>query len=378
MKQTNKRNFEKLNVALVDDFLTTDGGAQKVLRVLHEMWPNAPVYTTVYNPERFTPPLDGWDIRTSFVDRLPGKNALEQQYKLFYPLAVERLDLSSYDLVISSTYAGYSKAVITPPECLHISYVQTVPRFLWGYRTSRHDRLGWLYRSVILPPLEHYWRIWDRQTSVRPDVLAANSKNIARRIRKFYRRDCEVLYPPADIDALLKLSVPKEDYFIYFGRLEKYKCIDMAIRSVFKAKQKLIIVGTGSHELYLKDLVSELHAEKYVTFLGWLSGGELRKRIAQAKGFIFPGPDEDFGLVMVEALAAGTPVIAFNMGGAAEIVEHSVTGILIDSFSQELLDRSVAEFNLSTFSMEACRDRAKFFSTDVFKKRILSLIEANL
>mgnify|MGYP007112109562 CR=1 FL=1 len=124
MKQTNKRNFEKLNVALVDDFLTTDGGAQKVLRVLHEMWPNAPVYTTVYNPERFTPPLDGWDIRTSFVDRLPGKNALEQQYKLFYPLAVERLDLSSYDLVISSTYAGYSKAVITP--CL--LYTSPSPR----------------------------------------------------------------------------------------------------------------------------------------------------------------------------------------------------------------------------------------------------------
>ena len=375
-----EKKGRRLKVALVDEFLTVDGGAQRVLKVLHDMWTEAPVYTMNYFPERFNPALTDWDIRTSWVSKLPFSRGLEQQYKLFYPFAVEMFDFSDYDLVISITYAGYSKAIIVPPDCLHISYVQTVPRYLWGYRTSAHERVGWLYKKIILPPLEHYWRIWDRQSSVRPNVLLANSHNIARRIEKAYRRESTVLYPPADISDLLSTRRKGEssDYFIYFGRLEKYKCVDMAIRACVSAKRKLKIVGRGLCERELKRLVAQLGAEGLVEFTGWISDEARNSAIASARAFIFPGPDEDFGLVMVEALAAGVPVVAFSRGGAAEIIDSSRIGVLVDDFSQIELDCAVASFDPKMYSSEACRKRAQDFSVDVFKRNLLRIVDLSV
>lgn len=366
--------LKKLRVALVDDILTVDGGAQRILRVLHDMWPEAPVYCNTYFPERFNPPLDGWDIRKTWVSRLPFNRMFEQQYKLFYPSAFEMLDFSQFDLVLSMTYAGYSKGIIVPPNCVHICYVMTVPRYLWGYRTSIHERVGGLYKGLILPILEHYWRIWDRQSAMRPKALMANSQNIARRIQKHWQRDSFVLYPPANIETLLKKQPKKEDHFIYFGRLEKYKCVDMAIRSCVNASEKLKIVGTGSYEKELKDLVAELGADRLVEFSGWKRGEPLEEEIARAKGFIFPGPDEDFGLVMVESLAAGTPVIAFDAGGAAEIVEDGRTGTLVKEFSQQALDKAVRNYSASDFDQNTCRERSKQFSVDVFKEKLLTFL----
>ena len=378
MKRPVEKKLKDMKVALVDDFMTVDGGAQKVMRVLHDMWPEAPVYTVTYFPEKFDPPLEDWDIRTSFVSKFPFSRKLEQQYKLFYQQAVETFDMSGYDLVISNTYAGYSKGVIVDPGALNISYIHTVPRFLWGYRTSRHERVNWLYRKLILPPLEHYWRIWDRQTSVRPDVLMSNSRNIASRVQKAYRRNSEVLYPPVEISELLKLEPKKEDYFIYFGRLEKYKCVDMAIRACVAAGEKLTIVGTGVYEGELKKLVTSLDGNDMVTFTGWVSDEERNRLIAGAKAFVFPGPDEDFGIVLVESLAAGTPVIAFDAGGAGEILENGKTGVLLEEFDQELFGKAVAEFDPSSYSVDDCRERATEFDVPVFKKRLTQLIEKHL
>lgn len=372
--KSKKRFPENLKVALVDDFLTVDGGAQKVLRVLHDMWPEAPVFTVTYFPEKFNPRLEGWDIRTSFVSKFPFSRKLEQQYKLFYPQAVEMLDLSGFDLVISNTYAGYAKAVIVDPDCLHISYVHTVPRFLWGYRTSRHEQVGLLYKKIILPPLEHYWRIWDRQTSVRPDVLMANSKNIAERVWKCYRRDSEVMYPPVEIDALLEVKRIPGDHFIYFGRLEKYKCVDMAIRACVAAGAKLKIVGTGNYEGELKELAASLDENGLVEFVGWVTDQERNNLIAAAKAFIFPGPDEDFGIVLVESFAAGTPVIAFDSGGAGEILADEKTGVLLSVFDQKALDTAVAEFDAKKYDPEVCRNRAKEFDVHVFRQQLKKLI----
>lgn len=364
-----------LKVALVDDFLTVDGGAQKVLRVLHDMWRNPPVYALTYFPERFDPPLKGWDIRTSWVSKLPFSRELEQQYKIFYPSAIESLEISGFDLVISSTYAGYSKAVILPPETMHISWVHTVPRFLWGYRTSTHEQVNWIYKNVILPPLEHYWRIWDRQTSLRPDYFMANSQNIANRVKKFYRRDAKVLYPPVQIENLLKEKPDSGNYYIYFGRLEKYKCVDMAIRACVAAKEKLRIIGSGGYEEELKKLVIDLRGSNYVEFLGWMApGAKMNREIARAKAFVFPGPDEDFGMVMVESLAAGTPVIAFDAGGAGEILENGKTGVLLGEFSQELLNQAVRNFDPSLYDPETCREQSRRFGEGAFRENLTKLI----
>lgn len=363
-----------LKVALVDDFLTTDGGAQRVLRIFHQMWPDAPVYAAVYFPEKFTPPLTGWDIRTSWVSRLPFQRALEQQYKLFYPAAVESYDLSEYDLVISSTYAGYAKGVMVSPNAVHLSYVHTVPRFLWGYRTSQHERVNWLYKNVILPPLEHYWRMWDRATSMRPDAIAVNSHNIARRVWKFYRRKSEVIHPPVDVGPLLSLQKKRGDYFIYFGRLEKYKCVDMAIRACAVTRKKLVIVGTGSEENSLKQLVVDLRATQFIEFVGWKISPEKDTLVSSARAFIFPGPDEDFGMVLVESLAAGTPVIAFDRGGAKEILNSPKYGHVISEFSQEALDRAVQTFDPDLYPENACRARAKEFSEEIFVDKMTRFV----
>lgn len=366
--------LENLKVALVEDTLSVDGGSQKVLRVLHEMWPQAPIYTGLYFPEKFRPPLSGCDIKTGWVSKLPWTRTFEQQYKMFQPLAFEMFDFSGYDLIVSQTYAGYSKGIITPPDCLHVCYVDTVPRFLWGYRTSTHESINPLYKQVILPPIEHFWRMWDRQSSLRPDALLANSNTIARRVKKHWKREAKTIYPPVDIEKLLTLKEKKRDQFIYFGRLEKYKCVDMAINACVANSFKLIIVGTGAYEDELKKRVSEINGEALITFTGWISDDDRDKAIAESKAFVFPGPDEDFGLVMVEALAAGTPVIAFNRGGAAEIVEDGVSGVLVNEFSQDALDKAVKKFDQSHFSSEKCRERSKLFSVEVFKNSFLNYV----
>lgn len=372
-----ERNFEGIKVALVNDILSVDGGSQRVLRVLHDMFPEAPVYTSLYLPEKFHPPLDGWDIRMSAASRLPFSKGLEQQYKMLQPFAFELFDFSEYDLVISQTYAGFSKGIIVPPECTHVCYVETVPRFLWGYRTATHDRLPGIYKNFILPPIEHFWRIWDRQSAQRPDVLLANSQNTARRVKKHWRREAKVIYPPADVKKLLGMPGTKEkklDQFMYFGRLEKYKCVDMAIRACVAASKRLVVVGTGTYETELQALVKRLEAEKLISFTGWIERDKLDKVIAQSESFIFPGVDEDFGLVMVEALAAGTPVIAFNAGGSAEIVENGVSGVLVDEISQTALNAAVKNFNREVFDPEKCRERAKLFSEEMFRTKLLSFL----
>ncbi len=369
-----EEKVKNLKVALVDDYLTVDGGAQRVLRVLHEIWPQAVVHAVTYFPEKFDPPLKDWDIRTSFVSKFPFSRRLEQQYKLFYPMAVETFDFTGYDLVFSMTSAGYAKAAIVPPDCISLCYINTVPRFLWGYRTSRHEQVGWLYKKIILPPLEHYWRIWDRQTAQRPDALMSNSENIAKRVQKAYRRESEVIYPPVEISKLLNQKSEKGDYFIYFGRLEKYKCVEMAIRACVNTSEKLRIVGSGSSENELKKVVKDLNADTLITFTGWVSDEKRNEEIAGAKAFIFPGPDEDFGIVLIEALAAGIPVIAFDSGGAGEIIEDGKTGILLKNFDQNVLNEVVKNFKSESISADACRERAKDFDVDIFKERIVKFV----
>lgn len=374
----NVEKVKNLKVALVHDFMTVQGGAEKVLSVMHEIWPNAPVYTVTYFPDKFVPRLDDWDIRTSFVSKLPFRKLLEHQYKLFYQMAVESFDFNGYDLVISSTFAGYAKGIIVPPETVHFSYIDTVPRYLWGLKTSTHDRLGFIYKKIILPPLENLWRIWDRQTAERPDFLISNSKTVAERVRKFYRKESEVIYPPVEINDLLREKPQSEDYFVYFGRLEAYKNVDMAIKACVEANQKLKIIGDGNSRDELEKLVSDLNANQQIEFMGRAPDDVRNSIVAKAKAFIFPCSDEDFGIVPVESMAAGTPVIAFNSGGVTETVVDGKTGVLISDFSLKALTKTVERFDPSKFDPNVCRARAQKFSKKSFVENLLSFISRNI
>lgn len=358
--------------------MTVDGGADQVLRSLHEIWPKAPVFTITYFPERYNPnPYGDWDIRTSFVAKLPFSRPLEDHYKLFYQMAVEKFDLRGYDLVISSTWAGYAKGVLVPPEAKHVCYIDTVPRFLWGLTTAKHDRLNFVYRKIILPPLENIWRIWDKQTAARPDAMLADSKTVAERIKKFYRRDATVIYPPVDVSQMSKISSDpdtKDPYFLYFGRLEQYKRVDMAIEACAKAKVKLKIIGSGNYKTQLNELVEKLGVGDRVEFLGRLPDDKRNEVISKALAVIFPCPDEDFGIVPVEAMAAGKPVIAFNSGGVSESVINGKTGVLLDEFSVEALAKAIGTFDHTKYKPQACKDRAKEFDKEKFKSAILKFV----
>ncbi len=370
----NKNEIGNLKVALVEDFSTTLGGTHRVLEAFHEIWTNAPIYTGVYFPERFDPPLEGRDFRESFVAKLPWGRKLQSQYLIFYQMAFERFDFSEYDLVISSTWAGYAKGVITPPDVKHFSYVHTPPRYLWGLPTSKHDSLPAIYRKIILPPLEHFWRIWDRQTAFRPDRLIANSKNIQKRIRKFYDRDSDVIYPPVESEDFSKAKTKSKDYFIYFGRLETYKRVDLAIKACAAAGEKLKIVGAGREKPVLEDLAQKLGAGDEIEFLGFQSDENLRKLVAEAKAFLFPCPTEDFGIVPVESMGAGTPVIAFNSGGVKETVIDGKTGVLVDEVSAESYTEAVKNFDPEKYLVKDCKERASEFSKERFKQNFLNYI----
>jgi glycosyltransferase involved in cell wall biosynthesis len=365
-KDKNSKKIEKgIKVAIVHDFLTTDGGAEKVLRAFHEIWPQAPVFTVTYSPEKFNPPLDGWDIRSSFVARLPFRKVFEDQYKLFYQLAAEKFDLHDFDLVISSTWAGYAKGVLVAPGSKHFCYVHTVPRFLWGFTTAKHGRLNFFWK-LIMPPLEHFWRIWDRQTVERPDEMIANSREVASRIRKFYRREAHVIYPPVETILYNKVTPESGKYFLYFGRLEAYKRVDIAIEACAKAGVQLKIVGTGSGEKELKKIAETYEGKAEVEFLGRVDDEGLVKLVGACKAVLVPCPDEDFGITPVEAMAAGKPVIAFDSGGVRESVVDGETGVLVKEFGVDQYAEAIRKFRAESFDPEKCRERAQLFSKQVF------------
>ncbi len=376
----NQNDVKNLKVAIVHDFMTVDGGADQVLRALHEIWPSAPVFTITYFPEKYIPnPYGNWDIRTSFVSKLPFNRKFEDQYKLFYQFAVERFNLSDYDLVISSTWAGYAKGVVVGPNAKHFSYIDTVPRFLWGLTTAKHNSLN-IFWKMVLYPLESIWRIWDKKTADRPDKLIADSKTVADRIKKFYRRDATVIYPPVDVTQMEEIipdSKANEEYFLYFGRLEEYKRVDIAIHACVKASKKLKIIGNGNYRKQLENLVAELGAEGNVEFLGRLPDKERNQVIANCRAILSPCPDEDFGIVPVEAMAAGKPVIAFNSGGVSETVIDGKTGILVKDFSVDAYADAIKKFETKKYSSAACKNRAKSFDKEVFKNNIIKFVVEN-
>ena len=361
-----------MKVALVHDYLNQMGGAERVVIALHEMFPNAPIYTSIYDPARVDPAFQKMDIRTSFMQKLPMVTKHHQPYLPLYPFAMETLDLRGYDLVLSSSSA-FGKGVITRPETMHICYCHTPMRWCWNYEEYiEREHLGKVART-ILPFLITKLRTWDQISAMRVDHFIANSPIVADRIRKYYRREAIYIPPPVDANRFVfDPTTEAENYFLILSRLVPYKRIDLAIEACNQLQLPLVIIGDGRDLPRLKRL-----AGPTIRFLGKLPDQEVLHYYSHCRAFIFPG-EEDFGITPLEAQASGRPVIAYGAGGALATIVDGVTGIFFHKQTVESLTAALASFNERTFNPVVIRNHALEFDTPRFRRRILQFIEAKM
>jgi len=351
-----------MNIAIVHDYLNQYGGAERVLEKLHELFPEAPIYTSIYNPRAMPDEYRRWDIRTSFMQRLPGVARHHQIYLPFYPLAFESFDLGQYDVVLSNSSA-WSKGVITPPSTLHLCYCLTPMRWVWGYREYiQRERFGRPIRA-LLPLLMNWLRLWDRVTADGVDHFATISRTVAARVRKYYRRESEVIYPPVETGSF-QPSDTREDYFLVVSRLIPYKRIDIVVEAFNRLGLPLVIIGDGRDRAAL-----QARAKGNIAFLGKVPDAEVRRYYSRCQAFLFPG-EEDFGITPVEAQAAGRPVIAYAGGGALDSILDGVTGRLFYPQTADALAEVVASFNPDDFDPTAIRRNAERFDTAHFQQSL--------
>jgi glycosyltransferase involved in cell wall biosynthesis len=355
-----------MKIALVHDYLSQDGGAERVLRALHEIYPQAPIFVLFHDPNKINY-LDTEKIKTSFLNHLPFVNQIFQWYLPLMPLATERHQLQGYDLVISSS-SGFAKGVITSPSTLHIAYCHTPPRFLWGDGNNylsdlKNNRLV----KILLAVLTHRLRQWDQLSTQRVDHFIANSNTVRRRINKYYRRDSQIIFPPVDVDRF-KIENRSGNYYVAGGRLVPYKRLDLVVKVFNRLGWALKIFGTGSEFQRLKKL-----AKTNIEFYGKISEEEKAQLLSQATAFIHP-QKEDFGITPLEAMAAGVPVIAFSEGGATETVINHETGVFFEKQTWESLLHTILNFQPNNFNSAKIRAHAQNFSAERFKADIQKFV----
>ena len=361
-----------MKVALVHDYLNQMGGAERVVLALHELFPDAPLYTSIYDPQRVDAAFRSIDIRTTFMQKLPLVKKHHQPFLPLYPFAMERLDLRGYDLVLSSSSA-FGKGVITRPGTMHICYCHTPMRWCWNYdEYVEREHLGKLTRSV-LPFFITNLRVWDQTTSMRVDHFIANSPVVAERIQKYYRRDAVVIPPPIEASRFhFDPTTQPEDYFLIVSRFMPYKRIDLAIKACNRLNLPLFISGSGRDEQRLRKLTGPT-----IRFLGRLSDEEVLDYYARCRALILPG-EEDFGITPLEAQASGRPVIAYGAGGALASVIDGVTGVFFHEQTAASLAATLAAFDETRFDPQAIHNHALEFDKPRFHRRILQFIEAKM
>jgi len=359
-----------MKVALVHDWMNQIGGAEDVLETLVDLFPKAPIYTSLYAPDRMPSHWQNWDIRTNFIDKLPFSHRKQQLYFPFYPFSFEQHDLRGYDLVISNK-SGFCHGVITGPETVHICYCLTPTRYVWRYQQyAEQEQLGWLARKT-LPPFLTFLRQWDRLAADRVDHFVAISQEVRRRIEKVYRRESAIIHPPVDTSRFAPCS-EVGDYYLLVGRLVPYRRIDILIEAFNKMKRPLRIAGTGRDRERLEAL-----AGPTIEFLGYVPEDELPALLAKCRAFMFPG-EEDFGIAPLQAMAAGRPVIAYAAGGALETVVPNKTGILFAEQSVAAIIDAVESADQQTWNSVEIQSHARQFDTELFKQKILAFIEEKM
>lgn len=352
-----------MKVAIVCDWLVTYAGAERVVEQLLNIYPDADIFCLVdFLPKGKRDFIKNKKTHTSFIQKLPGARKHYRSYLPLMPLAIEQLDVTGYDLVISSSHC-VAKGILTGPNQIHISYVHSPIRYAWDltHQYLQESGLnkgikGWLAKTIL-----HYIRMWDTRTANGVDYFIANSKFIAKRIKKVYGREAKVIYPPVDIDAF-EYCAEKEDYYLTASRLVPYKKVKLIVEAFNKMPdKKLIVIGDGPDFAKTKAI-----AGSHITMMGYQPFEILKEKMQHAKAFVFAA-EEDFGITPVEAQACGTPVIAYGRGGALETVKAGETGYLFDKQTAEAICKAVKDFEINEKIMsKKCRENAERFSIKKF------------
>jgi glycosyltransferase involved in cell wall biosynthesis len=355
-----------MKIAVVHDYFTQLGGAEKVAEELMRMFPDAALHSTIALPECMPTGLVGLPMKTSWMQMLPGMRRYYRLYFLLYPLAVPSLDLSGYDLILSSS-SGYAKGVRTHRDAVHVCYCHTPMRWAWSFENySAREQMG-AAKRLLLPHLIRGLRQWDEGASRQPDHFIANSQTVAARIRRVYGRFAEVIHPPIDLGRF-RPSNEQEDYYIVLARLVSYKRIDLAVEACTLLGRRLLVIGDGPDRARLM-----ANAGPTISFLGRLSDAEVEYHAARCRALIFPG-EEDFGMAPLEVAAAGRPTIAYRGGGAVETIVDGVTGIFFDRQDPEDLAAAITRFERIDYSQTALRRHAEKFGIDVFQARFRAFL----
>lgn len=362
-----------MRVALVHDWLTNLGGGERVLAALAEVYSDAPIFTSVYNPSKLSL-FKGRDVRTSFLQNWPLAQRKHQLYPTLRTLAFESFDFSQYDLVISTSSAE-AKGIITTTETLHISYIHTPTRYYWsGYNDYlQSPGMGVLnpLAKAIMPHSVKKMRHWDYAAAQRPDVLVANSQTVADRINRYYNRPAKVIFPPVDTDRFVG-SEANGDYYLVVSRLIPYKRVDLAVQACNELNLPLKIIGAGSELKRLQSI-----AGPTVEFLGSLSDAQTTQHFQNCKAFIFTA-NEDFGITPVEAMSAGKPVIAYGKGGVTETVEDGKTGVFFHKQSTTSVVKAIRTSEQINYSSAKILARAELFSKKRFTHNIIELVNSSM
>lgn len=348
-----------MNVALVHDYLNQRGGAERVFARIAQAWPDAPIYTALYDERLLGDLFPPRRVRSSYLDRIPYAHRYFRALAPLYPRAFESFDFDEYDAVVSSTTA-WAKGIRVPSGGVHVCYINTVSRF--AFATGA-------YVPAFARPLVGRLISWDRAAAQLPTRFVANSRNVAERIRAYYGRDSDVLHCPVDLDRF-SVGAGAGDYFIVASRLLPYKRIDLAIRAASAAGVRLLVAGTGPTESGLRELAKGTTT----TMLGYVSDARLNELVGNARAAIVPG-EEDFGLVPLEAAAAGRPTIAFRRGGALETIVEGETGAFFDEPTAESLAIALRDFDASRFDAQRLRAHAERFSPDQFTARLREIVD---
>lgn len=353
-------------IALVHDYFIQMGGAERVAAAMHDSFPSAPIYTTVALPHRLPQELRGADIRTSAMQRLPGMEQWFRQYFMLYPLAVERFDLSEYDLIFSSS-SGYAKGVRRRSDAIHVCYCHTPMRWVWRYEDYvARESFGRVARSLLPISL---WGLkkWDLRAAQQPDYYLANSRLVAQRIKQTYGREAFVIPPPIDVDRF-QMSAQIDDYYLVLSRLVPYKRIDLAIEACKRLGRRLVIIGDGPDRQRLEKL-----AGPKTEFLSRQPDSQVNRYASRCRALLFSG-EEDFGMVPLEVNAAGRPVIAFRGGGAIETVVEGVTGVFFNQPTSASLVEAIEDFESRSWDQQMMRRHAEKFDRSVFAFRVLQFL----
>ncbi len=356
-----------MKIALVHDMLVQYGGAEKVLKTLSEIYSNAPIYTLLYDENKMGNIFPKEKIRTSFLQKLPFAKKKYQWYLPLMPQAVESYDLKNFDIVISLSSA-FAKGVITAPNTKHLCYCHTPTRYLW---INPHDYVKNLpYNNFTKKIIKFYLsklRIWDQLANNRVDKIIVNSKHTQKRVKKYYRKESEVIYPPVETNNFYISK--KKDYFLTGGRLVSYKKFDLIVKAFNRTKKPLKIFGTGPEYKKIKKM-----AGKNIKFLGFVNDNDLKKLYSEAKAFIH-AQEEDFGIILVEAMASGTPIIAYKKGGACETLTEGISGEFFSEQSVEVLANKIQNFNPQKYKPESIKKESEKFDSEIFKNKIKKIIE---